>query len=69
MDSGISSGITHLLRLQSQANAQFPVLFDLVQARLDGIEELVLGQCGMRTLLIRGECNVRSVSCDAKCSL
>lgn len=39
------------LGLQPQLEAQLHVLLDFVQARFDRIEELILGQCGMWTLL------------------
>lgn len=41
----------YLLTLQSKADAQFLVLLDFVQPRFDGIEEFVLGQCGMWSFL------------------
>lgn len=43
--------INNLLRLQSKANAQFLILLDFVQTRFDGIEELIFGQCWMRSFL------------------
>lgn len=39
------------LGLQLKLEAQLHVLLDFVQARFDRIEELILGQCGMWTLL------------------
>lgn len=39
------------LRLQLQFESQLHVLLDFLQARFDSIKELILGQCGMWTLL------------------
>lgn len=43
------------LRLQLQFDTQLQILLDFLQARFDSIKELILGQCGMWTLLKKRE--------------